>query len=495
MKKTLLVLMLACCSLFSLRSQPRPVALSSNIIIDTDCASDDLRAISLILSQPGISILAILTSDGSVEPIEGTQKVSSILEKFGKKDIPVATGSVLSGNNPEWRSFNTRLNWGESKETNRSTIASVSLLKNILINHDQKVSLVCLGPLTNIANLIREDKSLLTKIDRIIWYNDSVSPLQGYNYDADKISADLVLRSDVRIDIIINLGKSSAVFDKALFSECQNSQTKAAALLTSVFSEAEAMKKLNEGHFKFYDDLVAVYLFNPELFSINVNTSDLNIRYCTDYSVESIREVFKDMITGQYYPGNNIVFNRFPDEKKFFKYDIRPILDSAISKYGYEEWKANVMTDEFHGHLGVFSIVGAKMGIKAREIFDVGADILEVISFAGIKPPYSCLNDGIQASTGATVGMGTIHLAADSIASPAAIFTYKNRSVKISLKDDYLIKVDSDINEGIMKFGLSDDGYWKLIRQNAIKYWLEWNRNEIFNIEESEKPLYILQGY
>jgi len=26
--------------------------------------------------------------------------------------------------------------------------------------------------------------------------------------------------------------------------------------------------------------------------------------------------------------------------------------------------EANVMTDEFHGHLGVFSIVGAKMGIK-----------------------------------------------------------------------------------------------------------------------------------
>jgi pyrimidine-specific ribonucleoside hydrolase len=91
--------------------------------------------------------------------------------------------------------------------------------------------------------------------------------------------------------------------------------------------------------------------------------------------------------------------------------------------------------------------------------------------------------------------MGTIHLAADSIAKPVAIFTYRDRSVRITLKDEYLKKVDSDINEGILKFGLTDDGYWKLIRQNALKYWLEWNRNEIFDITESEKPLNILKGY
>jgi hypothetical protein len=29
-----------------------------------------------------------------------------------------------------------------------------------------------------------------------------------------------------------------------------------------------------------------------------------------------------------------------------------------------------------------------------------------------------------------------------------------------------------------------DDGYWKLIRHNALKYWLEWDRNKIFDVEE-----------
>jgi hypothetical protein len=31
----------------------------------------------------------------------------------------------------------------------------------------------------------------------------------------------------------------------------------------------------------------------------------------------------------------------------------------------------------------------------------------------------------------------------------------------------------ADKNEGIIKFGLMDDGYWKLIRHYALKYWLE----------------------
>jgi pyrimidine-specific ribonucleoside hydrolase len=229
---------------------------------------------------------------------------------------------------------------------------------------------------------------------------------------------------------------------------------------------------------------VVLYLTNPELFDINIITEEVNVRYNKDYDVPEVRQAMTDMIKGTYFSERNIVFNRFPIQHEMFNYDIRPIIDSAIARYGYDEWKANVMTDEFHGHLGVFSIVGAKMGIKARELFGVGADMIEVTTYAGTKPPYSCLNDGIQVSTGATLGMGTIHLATHGKTKPSAIFTYKNRSIRISLKKEYLERVDADIKEGIMKFGLMDDGYWKLIRHNALKYWVEWDRNKIFDIEE-----------
>jgi pyrimidine-specific ribonucleoside hydrolase len=465
-------------------AQPLPVKLKHTIIIDTDCAIDDMRAISLLLSRPEITIKAILLSDGSLSPNEGAEKINSLLKEFNFDNIPVACGDLLKGVNPPWREFNRQISWGKESDNQVTGLNAVDCLIEKLKNADEKVILVCLGPLTNIAQLITKDASVVSKIERIIWYNESVKPLQGFNYECDKVSGDLVFKSKIRVDAIANLNKDNTFFDSSMYAVCEKSQTRLATVLKNVFSQPLVIEKLEQNHFKLCDDLVALYLTNPELFDINIITDELNVRYNKDYNVAGVREAIIDMINGTYFSERNIVFNRFPVQHEMFNYDIRPIIDSAIARYGYEEWKANVMTDEFHRHLGVFSIVGAKMGIKARELFGVGADLLEVTSYAGTKPPYSCLNDGIQVSTGATLGMGTIHLAIHRKTQPSAIFTYKGRSIRISLKKEYLEQVDADIKEGIMKFGLMDDGYWKLIRHNALKYWVEWDRNKIFDIEE-----------
>ncbi|MCU0456786.1 MAG: formylmethanofuran dehydrogenase subunit E family protein, partial [Bacteroidales bacterium] len=132
----------------------------------------------------------------------------------------------------------------------------------------------------------------------------------------------------------------------------------------------------------------------------------------------------------------------------------------------------------------VFSIVGVKMGIRAREILEAGPDVLKVVSYAGTTPPYSCLNDGIQVSTGSTLGIGLIEVRKTRKPGPSAGFTHGDRTIRITLKDEYLRQVEADIREGVTKYGLSDDAYWQLIRQNAIKYWLEWDRKNIFDIKE-----------
>jgi pyrimidine-specific ribonucleoside hydrolase len=464
-------------------SQPLPSKINHSVIIDTDGAIDDMRAISYLLARPEITVRAILISDGSVGPEDGGKKVSSLLNEFGAGNIPVAFGPALKGVNPPWRQFNQQINWGKTEIKPSGTLSADACLAECLKATDEKIILVCLGPLTNISGLITSNPGLLPKVERIIWYNESVKPLKGFNYECDRESAEKVLKSNLRIDAISNLGKNRALFDSSLYSECCKSGTKLAEVLNYVLSQKPVLERLQQNHFRLSDDLVALYLTNPELFSINTLTERINVRYAADYDPDGVREAISDMIRGTYTSGRNIVFSSFPVGREMFRYDIRPIIDSAIALYGMDEWKANVMTDEFHGHLGVFSIVGAKMGIRAREIFGAGPDMLTVTSFAGTKPPYSCLNDGIQVSTGATLGMGTIHMSDDSTARPSAIFTYKGRSVKITLKKEYLDKVDADINEGIVKFGLMDDGYWKLIRHNALKYWLEWDRNKIFDID------------
>jgi pyrimidine-specific ribonucleoside hydrolase len=465
-------------------SNPLPAKSTHTIIIDTDCAIDDLRAINLLLSRPEIIIKAVLLSDGSLPPNEGYVKVKALLHEFNRDSIPVGCGEALKGVNPPWREFVRQLNWGTYTNQQGSGLNAVSLLFEKLTQSNEKITLVCLGTLTNVSQLIKKEAAIKSKIERIVWYTESVKPLRGFNYECDKTSADFIFKSGIRVDVISNLQKEESILDTAFYNICKNSNTQLSHFLNNVNSQPPVFERLNQRHFRLCDDLLPIYITNPELFDINTLKENFKIRYNQDYDVASVKEVMKDMIKETYVVGKSIVFSEFPQRKEVFTYDVRQIMDSAITKYGLEEWKANVMTDEFHGHLGVFSIVGAKMGIKARELFNAVPDQLEVVTFAGTKPPYSCLNDGIQVSTGATLGMGTIRVATDSVLKPSAIFTYKGRSILITLKKEYLDKVDADINEGIVKFGLMDDGYWKLIRHNALKYWVEWDRDNIFDINE-----------
>ncbi len=428
-------------------SQPLPGRLKYSIVIDTDCGIDDMRAISILLAAKDIKISAILLSDGSLPPGEGYLKIKQLLHTFGKDSIPVGKGMANPAINPPF-------------------------------------TLLCLGPLTNLAEAIRSDSGIVRKIDRVIWYNEATKPMRGFNFECDKKAADEVMNARLKIIMISNLNKPGMMFDTVLYNMSCDSLTALAKCFVAVHTQPEVMTKLKQGHFWLADELVSVYLLNPELFDININSENVHLRYNKDYDADAVREALGDMISGNYSRSQNVVFVKFPDDRRSFQYDVRQIMDSAISRYGHDEWKANIMTDEFHGHLGVFSIVGAKMGIRAREYFGVGPDVMRVKSYAGLKPPYSCLNDGIQVSTGATLGMGTIQVAKDSLTVPSAVFTYKNQSIRITLRPQYLKQVNEDINEGIVKFGMMDDGYWKLVRRNALKYWLDWDRNIIFTLEE-----------
>jgi len=465
-------------------SQPLPGSLKHNIVIDTDCGIDDMRAISILLAAKGIKISAILLSDGSLPPETGYKKLKQLLHTFGRDSIPIGKGPVNSAINPPWREFNEHITWGNTPGCYFPEKEAYGEFIEIMDNTMEPITLLCLGPLTNLADAIRTDTGVVRKIDRVIWYNELTDTMEGFNYECDKKAADEVMNAKLKIIMISNLHKPVMVFDTALYNMSCGSLTMIAKCFATVHTQPEVMAKLKQGHFRLADELVSIYLLNPELFDINISPHNVHLRYSRDYNAGAVREALGDMISGNYSRSQNVVFMNFPDDRRSFQYDVRQIMDSAISRYGYDEWKANIMTDEFHGHLGVFSIVGAKMGIKAREFFGVGPDVLKVKTYAGLKPPFSCLNDGIQVSTGATLGMGTIQVTNDSLAIPSAVFTCKGHSIRIALKPQYLKQVNDDINEGIVKFGLMDDGYWKLVRRNALKYWLDWDRDTIFIIEE-----------
>ncbi|MCI0523039.1 MAG: nucleoside hydrolase, partial [Bacteroidales bacterium] len=60
--------------------------------------------------------------------------------------------------------------------------------------------------------------------------------------------------------------------------------------------------------------------------------------------------------------------------------------------------------------------------------------------------------------------------------------TYKGQTIRICLKEELAQKISSELKEINFIYGLDSDIYWELVRQNSIKYWLQFDRHEIFDI-------------
>ncbi len=91
---------------------------------------------------------------------------------------------------------------------------------------------------------------------------------------------------------------------------------------------------------------------------------------------------------------------------------------------------------DFHGHLGPYAVIGYRMGLAANREFGDNAFKKIARVFSGTVTPMSCMIDGIQLSSGCTLGKGNIIV--EEMGEPRAIFSDKegSKSIEISLRDD-----------------------------------------------------------
>jgi len=88
-----------------------------------------------------------------------------------------------------------------------------------------------------------------------------------------------------------------------------------------------------------------------------------------------------------------------------------------------------------HGHRGPFLAVGVRMGLLAlRLLGSRGFTGITAEAETGTIPPVSCLVDGLQASTGCTVGKGNLRVRDGG--RPAARFKDGEKEVYISLREE-----------------------------------------------------------
>jgi pyrimidine-specific ribonucleoside hydrolase len=165
-----------------------------------------------------------------------------------------------------------------------------------------------------------------------------------------------------------------------------------------------------------------------------------------------------------------------------FQQDVRERKAHIIANNGQTEWFAQLLLNELHQHLGAYSIVGVKMGLRAAELLNAPQHAMMVVSHVPPCPPTSCLNDGIIVSTGCTPGRGLFTQAAGRPDAVEVSFEYNDRRITLALKTEYCEKISAGIAALLDKYTLEDHEYWQGVRELGLDIWENWHRRDLFEI-------------
>jgi len=104
------------------------------------------------------------------------------------------------------------------------------------------------------------------------------------------------------------------------------------------------------------------------------------------------------------------------------------------------------LIEKFHGHLGPYAVLGYRMGLIANEKIGTDCFSKNAIVFTGFSPPISCIIDGLQLSSGCTLGKGNIKVIEENCAK--VVFSKKSgEKIEIKLKDNIREEIDTKVNK------------------------------------------------
>lgn len=200
--------------------------MAEKIIIDCDPGIHDAIALLMAQASPQCEVIGITTVSGNQTIEKVTGNALQLAELLGMSGIPVAQGAA----EPLVRNAVQADPHGETglggfvlPETERRPIecGAVEFIVSSVQEHPaQSVTLVAIGPLTNVALALRADPSLAHRLKRIVimgggHHAGNITPSAEFNFYADAEAAAEVLESGAAIVMLgLDLTWQSAVSDR-----------------------------------------------------------------------------------------------------------------------------------------------------------------------------------------------------------------------------------------------------------------------------------------
>ncbi len=262
--------------------------MARKVILDVDPGIDDAIALSMALSSPDLEVVAVTAVGGNVSPAQATRNVQAIIEQLDPPRWP----RLGAASDPDLRLAVDRRNLYGSDGlggVNFVVAERQHLLPSEKVICDQvreaphAVTIVALGPLTNIARAFIRDPELSTLVGRIVIMGGTVSgpgnitPAAEFNMYCDPASARVVFRSPstktlVPLDITNRIELS---YD--LFNQLPDESTRVGRLLRQllppVFRGYRQQFGLEGIHV--HDTVTLMAVLRPDLFTTKSMAGDV----------------------------------------------------------------------------------------------------------------------------------------------------------------------------------------------------------------------------
>ncbi|MDQ7110047.1 MULTISPECIES: ribonucleoside hydrolase RihC [Staphylococcus] len=246
------------------------------IIIDTDPGIDDAAAISFALNHPEFDLKMISTVNGNVG-IEKTTANALKIKRFFNSDVPVHRGAsqpllsaIVDASEVHGESGMEGYTFPEINESDLDSTHAVEAMRDVLLKSETPITLIPIGPLTNIALLLMTYPEVKAYIKEIVLMGGSasrgnVTPLAEFNIYCDPEAAQIVFNSGLPITMIgLDVARSSSLTHETINEiKSINETGKMLHQLFKHYRGDDFEKGINV-----YDAYTLLYLLHPEHFVV-----------------------------------------------------------------------------------------------------------------------------------------------------------------------------------------------------------------------------------
>lgn len=252
------------------------------VVLDYSPTISDIGALYFLASHPDVDLLAVtLPERGESDCDQGVRHTLSLLSIAGRPDVPVGCGVepplVFDRDWPEeFRRFSNLLaGVALPTVTPGPPIDGAVLLTDTLRSADRPVTIVAVGPLTNLGVTFRDHPELVGNVERVVIMGGAVdvpgnveaAPTAEWNLYIDPHAARLVLASGVDVLFVPLDATNDVPWTDVLVAEL--------ALLDSAVGRSERQVVASSGStdgIHLWDELAAVAALRPELLQIEPRT-------------------------------------------------------------------------------------------------------------------------------------------------------------------------------------------------------------------------------